>query len=79
MAFLALCFGSSCRSALSIAITEMTVPILEPDDPTNADDTCEKFQSHELKNSTHDQSALYQWDEYTQVQFQEFRMKKIPA
>lgn len=67
MAFLALCFGNAVRNALSIAITEMTLPILETSDDANVGDTCDKFQSHQLKNNTQNASALYHWDEYTQV------------
>ncbi|XP_023247430.1 sialin-like [Copidosoma floridanum] len=65
MAFLGLWLGNGLRVALSITITEMTVPIAEA--THQLDDTCATIEKPVLKNvTTTDTDYLYDWDEYTQ-------------
>ena len=66
MCFFAVCNAYAMRSCLSIAITEMTVPI-KPDENISADETCPSENLSLVTNETETHRGTYEWNEYTQV------------
>lgn len=66
MGFLALFNAYAMRICLSIAITEMVVPLNITEE--FIDDTCSELANKQLSNvTTAHGSGIYDWSEYTQV------------
>ena len=67
MSFLGLFNAYSMRICLSIAITEMVVPV---DNTVEfADDTCPDRNDSQNKNETILTTGTFHWSEYTQVRY----------
>lgn len=73
MCFLGLVNAFGMRGCLSIAITEMTVPVTKPKNFT--DDTCTSMEVRPPMNDiNHRQNKeFYDWSESTQVQFKSLK------
>lgn len=67
MGFLAFCNSFTLRSCLSMAITQMVMPLNHSKEHP-VDETCPDLNHHILKNSTTAVTGgTFEWDEYTQV------------
>lgn len=65
MGFLGLFNAYAMRICLSIAITEMVVPLNITEE--FIDDTCSELANKQLSNVTTVHGGTYEWSEYTQV------------